>query len=82
MIKTRTLARIAGDPLLWTGLLFVFFVAFMPLLRPLFVSAFPAIEPPIYGGETFFILWLFHAALVLASSLAATPIRCCCPPES
>ncbi len=70
----RGLARIAGGPLLWAGLLFVFFVAFMPLLGPLFSRAFPAIEPPIYGGDTFFILWLFHAALVTGSSLAATII--------
>lgn len=74
MIATRALARIAGDPLWWIGLLFVFFVSFMPLLRPLFAAAFPAIEPPIYGGDSFFALWLFHAALVAVSSFAATLI--------
>jgi len=74
MTGTRTLARLAGDPLWWVSLLFVFFVGFMPLLRPLFAAAFPAIAPPIYGGDAFLTLWLFHAALVAVSSFTATLI--------
>lgn len=46
----------------------------MPALAPVFARAFPAITPPVYAGDSFVILWLFHAALVAASSLAATII--------
>ena len=67
-------ARILTDPLLWFGLAFAFFVAFMPVLAPIFARAFPSIEPPVYAGDSFVALWLFHAALVAASSLAATII--------
>jgi osmoprotectant transport system permease protein len=74
MIDMRALKRMARDPLSWIGLLFVFFVGFMPELRPLFAAAFPAVEPPIYGGEAFLTLWLFHAALVAISSVTATLI--------
>jgi osmoprotectant transport system permease protein len=59
------------DPLLWLGLLFAFFLVGMGLLRPLFVWAFPAIQPPIYATDSFLVLWLFHAGLVILSSLAA-----------
>jgi osmoprotectant transport system permease protein len=62
------------DPLLWVGLLFLFFAIWMPALRPIFARAFPAIEPPIYAGDSFLILWAFHAALVAVSSLAAIVI--------
>ena len=62
---------LAGDPLVWVGLLFLFFVALMPLLDSLFKLAFPEIEPPIYAGDSFLVLWLFNAALVAVSSLAA-----------
>jgi osmoprotectant transport system permease protein len=68
------LYRVARDPLLWTALLFIFFVAYMPALRPVFAWAFPPIEPPIYGGGSFATLWLFHAVLVAASSVAAIVI--------
>ncbi len=66
--------RFVGDPLLWFGLLFVFFATAMPLLAPLFAASFPTIEPPIYDGDSFFMLFLFHAALVAVSSLAAVVI--------
>jgi osmoprotectant transport system permease protein len=62
------------DPLPWIAGLFLFFVLWMPALRPLFARAFPATEPPIYGGDSFLILLLFHAALVAVSSLAAIAI--------
>lgn len=73
-MSERSFARLIGDPLLWIGLLFLFFVTAMPLLGPLFATSFPAIEPPIYNGDSFFMLWLFHAALVAVSSLAAIVI--------
>jgi osmoprotectant transport system permease protein len=63
--------RLLGDPLLWIGLVFVFFTAAMPVLGPLFAFSFPTIKPPIYAGDSFFMLFLFHAALVAVSSLAA-----------
>lgn len=69
---------LGGDPLVWIALLFLFFVALMPLLGPLFKSAFPEVEPPIYAGDSFFMLWLFHAALVAASSLAAIIVVVSC----
>jgi osmoprotectant transport system permease protein len=62
------------DPLPWVGGLFLFFALWMPVLRPFFARAFPATQPPIYGGDSFLILWLFHAALVAISSLAAMAI--------
>ncbi len=75
MSRARSMiGRISGDPLLWFGLAFAFFVVFMPVLAPIFARAFPSIEPPIYAGDSFVALWLFHAALVAASSLAATII--------
>ncbi len=59
------------DPLIWLSALFVFFLVGMSLLRPVFAWAFPTIQPPIYGGDSFLMLWLFHAGLVIVSSLAA-----------
>jgi len=64
-------ARRYRDPLLWLAPLFAFFVLGMPALRPVFAWAFPAVEPPIYAGDTFLALWLFHAALVAVSSFAS-----------
>jgi len=60
-----------GDPLPWIGACFLFFLLFMPALQPLFARAFPATQPPLYAGDTVLALWLFHAALVAISSLAA-----------
>ena len=74
MSDRSPLAGFARSPILWAGLLFLASIALMPRLAPLFAAAFPAIEPPIYGGDSFFTLWLFHAALVAISSLAAIAI--------
>jgi osmoprotectant transport system permease protein len=74
MSERSLLQRLIGDPLLWVGLLFVFFATAMPVLAPFFAIAFPTIEPPIYAGDSFFTLFLFHAALVAVSSLAAIVI--------
>jgi osmoprotectant transport system permease protein len=59
------------DPLLWVGLAFVFFTTGMPTLAPVFATLFPAIQPPIYAGDSFLALWLFHAGLVVVSSIAS-----------
>ncbi len=60
-------------PILGVGILFAFFALAMPVLAPIFARAFPAIDPPIYA-DSFLILWLYHAGLVAASSLAAIAI--------
>ena len=69
-----SILRIGRSPLPWFGLAFVFFLFCMPALGPLFARAFPSIKPPVYSGDSFFALWLYHAVLVAASSLAATAI--------
>ena len=66
--------RRLGDPLPWLILALAGFIFLMPLLRPLFAAAFPAIHPPIYDSDSFFDLFLSHAEIVLASSLAAIAI--------
>ncbi|HKT17730.1 MAG TPA: ABC transporter permease [Stellaceae bacterium] len=72
--RSLPVARIGRSPLLWFGLAFVFFIFGMPALAPLFARAFPATAPPVYAGDSFLALWLYHAGLVAASSLAATAI--------
>jgi len=62
------------SPSLLVGLLFLFFATGMPLLAPIFHALFPAIEPPIYPGDSFLALAFFHAGLVAVSSLAAIVI--------
>lgn len=52
--------------------LFLALLAGMPLLRPIFEWGFPAVMPPVFERTTFFALWLSHAGLVAAASLAAT----------
>ncbi len=52
-------------------LLFVLSVTAMPLLAPVFAWAFPAIVPPVYAGDSFATLFLYHAALVVTSSIAS-----------
>lgn len=44
----------------------------MPALAPLFARAFPDVRPPIYRFQSFPLLFLSHAEIVAASSLAAT----------
>ncbi|HUZ75640.1 MAG TPA: ABC transporter permease [Stellaceae bacterium] len=44
----------------------------MPAFAPLFARAFPDVRPPIYRFQSFPMLFLSHAEIVAASSLAAT----------
>jgi osmoprotectant transport system permease protein len=44
----------------------------MPALGPVFAWAFPGVEPPIYRLASFPQLFLSHAEIVAAASLAAT----------
>ena len=46
----------------------------MPVLRPAFEWGFPGVTPPVFERTTFLALWLSHAGLVAAASLAATAI--------
>jgi osmoprotectant transport system permease protein len=61
-----------GDPLLWVALLFAVLLVAMPLLAPLFRLGFPGVEPPVFGRASFVALWLSHAGMVAAASLAAS----------
>ena len=70
----RRARLVVGSPLLWVGLLFVALLLGMPSLRPLFAYAFPGVNPPVFDRASFFELWLSHAGLVAAASLAATSI--------
>ncbi len=74
MRQLSPLGRLARDPILWVGLLFVLFVGRMDWLAPVFAWTFPEIAPPIYAGDFFIALFFFHAALVAVSSLAAIVI--------
>ena len=62
------------DPLLWLLPLLLFLLLGMPLLAPLFATAFPATTPPVYANDTFLALFLFHAEYVALSSIAAAII--------
>ena len=48
----------------------------MPLLKPLFAWLYPALERPLYQGDSFLALTAAHLALVGASSLAAVLLGC------
>lgn len=64
----RARPRMPGlQPLVLAALAFAGVLIFMPATRSFFAWAFPEIRPPVYDGESFFSLWLSHAALVGAS---------------
>ena len=63
---------LAAGQALWAAVLFLLLLLGMPLLRPLFEWAFPSVSPPVFERTTFLALFLSHAGLVLAASLAAT----------
>ena len=66
--------RLAASPLLWTTAAFVALLFGMPALAPLFRLAFPGVSPSVYSRGSFFTLFLSHAGLVAAASLAAAAI--------
>lgn len=72
MSRAGRLSRLAHAPLLWSAVVFVALLAFLPATRPLFAWAFPDVDPPLYQGETFVSLWLSHAILVAAASAVST----------
>jgi osmoprotectant transport system permease protein len=66
--------RLLASPLPWLAALFVALLFGMPALAPLFRWAFPGVTPPVYVRGSFFELFLSHAGLAMAASLAATGI--------
>jgi osmoprotectant transport system permease protein len=62
------------DPLLWLGLLFLALATVMPVEGSFLARLFPAITPSAESGDSFFVLWLYHAALVAVSSAVASGI--------
>jgi osmoprotectant transport system permease protein len=65
-------SRVIASPALWVAVLFAGLLVGMPELRPVFHWAFPQVSPPVFGRDSFVALWLSHAGLVAAASLAAT----------
>ena len=61
-----------ASPAWWAAAFFVVLLLGMPLLRPLFEWAFPGVAPPVFERTTFLALFLSHAGLVAAGSVAAT----------
>jgi osmoprotectant transport system permease protein len=66
------MAACAASPLLWVGVFFTALLLRMGDLAPALAWAFPGVRPVVYARDSFAALWLSHAALVLAASLAAT----------
>jgi len=64
--------RVVASPLLWVAVLFFALLTGMPQLGPVFQWAFPRVSPPVFARDSFMALWLSHAGLVAAASLAAT----------
>ena len=64
----KTFAALLRDPLTWLLAALVLLVLGMPLLRPLFAAAFPALDRPLYEQDAFVALLGSHLAIVGASS--------------
>jgi osmoprotectant transport system permease protein len=70
--RRQSASSLLVSPLLWVAALFVALLFGMPLLAPAFRWSFPQVDPPVFVRGSFFSLWLSHAGLVAAASLAAT----------
>jgi osmoprotectant transport system permease protein len=66
--------RVLTDRLALAALALAGLVLGMPRLKPLFAALYPALDRPLYEGDSFLALTLDHLALVGASSLAAVLI--------
>jgi osmoprotectant transport system permease protein len=64
--------RVVASPLLWVAVLFFALLFGMPQLGPVFLWAFPQVDPPVFTRDSYMALWLSHAGLVAAASLVAT----------
>lgn len=62
---------LAHDPLLWSAVLLALLVFGMNELRPLFATAFPQLDRPVFTQDSFAALTLSHLELVALSSAAA-----------
>ena len=62
------------DPLPWAGAALLALAWGMPLLKPLFGAAFPALDRPLYEQDSFAALLGAHLALVALSSAVAVAV--------
>jgi osmoprotectant transport system permease protein len=56
------------------ALLFGLSLVAWPAASPIFARLFPEVRPPVYDAESFAALWLSHAGLVAAATLASALI--------
>ena len=66
--------RFWRDGLLWSALMLLALVLYLPHSKPLFASLFPALERPVYQQEPFAQLLWQHCKLVGLSSLVSVAI--------
>jgi len=64
--------RFLAAPALWVAILFAALLLAMPYAQAPFHWAFPTVQPPVYQRDSFVALFLSHAGMVAAASLAAT----------
>jgi osmoprotectant transport system permease protein len=69
--RFAAVTRCVCDPLPWALAGLVLLAAGMPLLKPAFGAAFPALDRPMYEQDSFLSLLGAHVLLVAASSAAA-----------
>jgi osmoprotectant transport system permease protein len=60
--------RLLRNRVLWAAAALLLLAAGMPLLKPLFAAAFPALDRPLYEQDSFVSLLTAHVAIVAASS--------------
>ncbi len=68
MTTLRRHKSLVRDPLPWALAALLLLAAGMPHLKPLFASAFPALDRPLYEQDSFVGLLSAHVAIVAASS--------------
>ncbi|HEX3861913.1 MAG TPA: ABC transporter permease [Stellaceae bacterium] len=69
---SRQLHDAVASPALWVLVLFIVLLIGMPASAPLFHWAFPLVSPPVFERTTFLALFLSHAGMVAAASVAST----------
>jgi osmoprotectant transport system permease protein len=66
---TARATSLLRDPLPWLLAALLALVLGMPLLRPVFVAMFPALDRPLYEQDSFVALLMSHVAIVVGSSV-------------
>jgi osmoprotectant transport system permease protein len=66
-----TARRALRQPFYWLLALLLLWLVATPWLAPVYRWLFPAIEPPIYRGDSLIDLFFWHALVVMAGSAAA-----------